>query len=48
LRFPRFIRERPDKTPESATTTEQIIDMYLNQRGGTGEEKGEEDDNEDE
>lgn len=28
LRFPRFVRERPDKSPENATSTEELYDIY--------------------
>jgi len=28
LRFPRFVRERPDKTPQSATSSSEIKEMF--------------------
>ena len=31
IRFPRFIRWRPDKSPREATTTKEIYEMYLRQ-----------------
>ncbi len=31
IRFPRFIRWRPDKRPEDSTTEKEIYDMYLKQ-----------------
>ncbi|RLF15332.1 MAG: ATP-dependent DNA ligase [Thermoprotei archaeon] len=32
IRFPRFIRFRPDKSPEEATTVKEVIDLYKKQR----------------
>ena len=46
LRFPRFIRERDDKPAESATSSEQIADMY-NSQDLSGEKGAEDDDDDD-
>mmetsp|Transcript_29341 Transcript_29341/g.67368 ORF Transcript_29341/g.67368 Transcript_29341/m.67368 type:complete len:398 (-) Transcript_29341:214-1407(-) len=40
LRFPRFERVRPDKRPDQATTSDQILDMYYAQDSVAGGDGG--------
>lgn len=40
----RFLRERPDKNPENATSAEQIVEMFLSQGGENGDKMEENDD----
>jgi hypothetical protein len=53
IRFPRLVRERDDKTPEQATTADQILDMYnsqdfiKNNAAFTAEMNGQDDDDDD-
>lgn len=44
LRFPRFLRIRPDKSPEEATAPDQIIDMFEAQASASKDNAPEDDD----
>ena len=48
LRFPRFLRIRDDKDPESATNSTQVVSMYYQQSSVSGGGKGVEHDDDDE
>lgn len=44
LRFPRLLRLRDDKSPEQATTSDQVADMYRSQKINHGYNQEDEDD----
>ena len=48
LRFPRLVRERDDKAADQATTSDQVLEMYLNQDSVKGTTNMVVDDDEDE
>jgi DNA ligase-1 len=48
LRFPRFLRERDDKGPVQATTSEQIVDLFHSQNSSSNNGKKESAENDDE
>ena len=40
LRFPRIVRLRPDKTPEQATTLDEVRQLYASIVGAPASESG--------
>jgi len=38
LRFPRIVKERPERTPEDATSVDEVIELYKMQ--GKGDTRG--------